>query len=156
MRTAYIELNATNQICSLAPGTEKKQFSYMGITIFPCTAFTSLPELLRMNYDYFILDMGVLNIYSAKEFIKCEKQFLVCSLSKWRRNRTLEKLQELVDTTHMDRKSLHVLACGSKNESTLSIPKGPAFKMLSIPFIPNPFHLSSEFFSFFRKILGAY
>lgn len=156
MRTAYVELNASNQICSLAPGTGNDAFSYMGITMFPCITLTSLPELLRMDYDYFILDMGVLNTYSAREFIKCEKQFLVCSLSKWRKKRTLEKLEKLqIDFTH-NRKILRILGCGSEKESNLSLSKGPTFKTVPIPFIPNPFHLPLELFSFFRKILGVY
>lgn len=156
MRTAYVELNASNQICSLSPGTGNGAFSYMGITMFPGITLTSLPELLRMDYDYFILDMGVLNTYSVREFVKCEKQFLVCSLSKWRKKLTLEKLEKLRTDLSCNQKILRILGCGSEKESKLSLPNGATFQMIPIPFISNPFHLPLELFSFFRKILGEY
>ena len=153
MKVAYVELNATNQIGSLHPGTENTPFSHMGIMMFPRTTLTSLPEILSMNFDYFILDMGVLNTYTAKEFFKCEKTFLVCSLSKWKRRHTIEKVAHLLSTTNYTQEYVTLLASNGKNESTITISNRLTFKVYSFPFIANPFQLPSEFFSFLGKIL---
>lgn len=156
MRTAYIELNATNQIRSLSSDSGKTSFSYQGITIFPGATFTSLPDLLCMEYDYFILDMGVLNTYSVKEFLKCEKQFLVCSLSKWRKAQTIQKLEQLLLNFSFNQKVFRIITCSSKKESKLAVSNGLTFSVVPMPFLQNPFQLPLEFFSFFRKILGVY
>lgn len=154
-KTAYIELNATNQIRSLSSGTGSKSFSYLGFDLFPCTTLTSLPEILRMDYEYFILDMGVLNHYTAGEFFKCEKQFLVCSFSKWKKAQTMEKLERLLTNNHYTQaECLIILSINSKKESTLTMSHSLTFRMKPIPFIPNPFQLPSEFFAFFGKLLG--
>ena len=153
MKVAYVELNATNQICSLHPGTENTHFSHMRIMVFPRTTLTSLPEILSMDFDYFILDMGILNTYTAREFFKCEKMFLVCSLSKWKRRHTVEKIAHLLSNTNHTQEYVTLLVSNGENESTISISDRLTFKVYSIPFIPNPFQLHSDFFSFFGKIL---
>ncbi len=153
-KTAYIELNATNQICSLAPGTGNTSFTYIGIHVFPCTTFTSLPEILRMEFDYFILDMGVLNTYTAKEFFKFEKQFLVCSLSKWKQKQTLAKLEQLLKENYIQSGCLVVLSTSNIKESHIPISNRLHLKIGSIPFISNPFQLHPEFFTFLQKLIG--
>jgi hypothetical protein len=155
-KTAYVELNATNQICSLSPGTGKRPFSYMGITIFPGTTHTSLPEILRMDFDFFILDMGVLNVYTANEFARYDRQFLVGSLSKWKRKHTLKQIEHLILNSRLHRDYLLILGNDDKKESKKTFFFEDGFRVCPIPFIPNPFRLDSELFSFFEKILGNY
>lgn len=152
-KTAYIELNATNQIHSLHPGTENTLFCHTGFYVFPSTTFTSLPEILHMKFDYFILDMGVLNTYTAREFFKCEKQFLVCSLSKWKRKQTITKLEQLLKDNYIHSGSLVVLSTSSIEESHIPISNRLSFNIRSVPFLANPFQLKPEFFAFFGKLL---
>ena len=70
MKTAYIELNTTDQIKSLSPKNSLDPFVYKGIHIFPSTKVTSVSDILSKDFDYFILDMGVLTKYTAVEFSK--------------------------------------------------------------------------------------
>lgn len=109
-----------------------------------------------MDFDYFILDMGVLNVYTAKEFAKCEKQFLVCSLNKWKRKPTIEKISQLLKNTYMHQEDITILGNCSNKESILTLSPSVRFRMIPMPFITNPFQLHSEFFTFFEKILGQY
>lgn len=149
-KTAYIELNTTNQIYSLFHGRNKKTFSYFGIDFFPCVTVTSLSEILNKNYDFFILDMGVLNVYTAREFSKCDKQFLVCSLSKWKKHQTMEKLNQLFQQTNLNQRRVTIL-------DNLHSKKSTSFSMLdnriTIPFIPNPFQIETNLFCVFHRIL---
>ena len=128
----------------------------MGITIFPHRTFTSLPEILHMDYDYFILDMGILNTYSAKEFAKYERQFLVCSLNKWKKKKTMDKLTKLLETTCIPPECITILSNCERKESTFQVSQSISFPVLSIPFIQNPFQLALEFLSPFHKISGLY
>ncbi|MBE5888955.1 MAG: hypothetical protein E7283_09035 [Lachnospiraceae bacterium] len=155
-KTAYIELNASNEICCLTHDSRLDCFSHMGITIFPHRTFTSLAEILHMDYDYFILDMGVLNSYSAKEFAKFERQFLICSLTQWKKRKTSEKLVQLLETICIPPECITILSNCEKKESTLQVSPTVFFPVVSIPFIENPFHLTLEFLSPFYKISGLY
>lgn len=132
---------------------ESKSFSFLGIDFFPCRTVTSLPEILRMDYEYFILDMGVLNTYTAKEFSRCDKQFLVCSLSKWKRKNTTEKIEHLLNNTFIQKEHLIILENLGKKESKLSISSGKPLMVLPFPFVENPFQLETRLFNDFENLL---
>lgn len=107
-----------------------------------------------MDFQYFVLDMGVLNVYTANEFAKCETQFLVGSLSKWKRKHTLDNVEKLIFNSNLHPEYFTLLTSGSENESNFSLSLPCSLSALPIPYIPNPFQLHSELFSFFGKILG--
>ena len=151
-KTAYIELNATNQIFSLSHGGNQKSFSYYGIDFFPQVSVTSLREILNKNYDFYILDMGVLNHYTATEFAKCDKQLFVCSFSKWKKKQTMEKLNELYQQMYICQESVILLANLEGKKSTL-LPMFP--NRISIPFISNPFQLEPSLFHVLYLLLGG-
>lgn len=152
-KTAYIELNATNQIRALSPKKDTSFFSYLKIDFFPCTTITSLPEILQLNYDYFILDMGVLNTYTAKEFSKCEKQFLVCSLCKWKYHQTKEKIVKLLQQTNIHQENVIILDNMREKKSIFNTFFFLSMNRILIPFIPNPFQLEPSLFKVFHQIL---
>lgn len=117
---------------------------------FPCITVASLSEILCKKYDYFILDMGVLNAYTAQEFSKCDKQFLVCSLCKWKKTQTEEKLRQLYHQTYIHQECVTVLDNLQGKKSTPSI----LFDhRIPIPFISNPFHLEPDLFHVFYRML---
>lgn len=94
--------------------------------------------------------MGVLNAYTAKEFSKCDKQFLVCSLCKWKKAQTTEKLNQFYNQTYIHQKCVTVLDNLKEKESTISLLTDPR---IPIPFIKNPFHLEPDLFRVFYQIL---
>ena len=150
-KTAYIELNLTNQISSLSNGKNLKSFSYFGIDFFPQVSVTSLKEILSKNYDFYVLDMGVLNNYTATEFAKCDKQFLVCSFSKWKKTQTLEKLKQLYQQAYICQE--HVILLSNLEE--IKSNRFPSSKnRIPFPFISNPFQLEPNLFHVFDHMLG--
>lgn len=126
----------------------------MGITFFPAVTITSLPEILSLEFDYFILDMGILNGYTAKEFSKCNKQFLVCSLCKWKWPLSLEKIEELIKKNIIHQEYVTVLGNTDIKSSVLTISSGIKCKFFSLPFIKNPFQLVTTDFAIFNRLLG--
>lgn len=94
--------------------------------------------------------MGVLNTYTAQEFSKCDKQFLVCSLCKWKKDQTNEKLKQFYNQTYIHQKCVTVLDNLKVNESTISLLSG---NRISIPFIKNPFRLEPDLFRVFNHLL---
>lgn len=144
MKTAYIELNTTNQIRALSSKQGKPSFTYKGIVFYPNTTVTSLSEILHKNYQYFILDMGVLNTYTTTEFLCCNRQFLVCSPSKWR----LASIQEKIEKTfknQQEQNCIQLIMNLSEEKETASI-FSDSSRQLSFPFIQNPFHIEPRHF----------
>lgn len=136
MKTAYIELNSHNHINALVGNTKKPAFKYKGIVFYPNTHITSLPEILRKDYRYFILDMGVLTTYTASEFLRCDKSFLVCSPSKWRENQLHKKIKTIFK--EKSKKNCVTLIMNLNQEESKNF--------ISFPYIPNPFLIEPRHF----------
>lgn len=143
MKTAYIELNSTNQIHTLSHTHEKPSFLYKGVVFYPNITVTSLPEILHMDYRYFILDMGVLTTHSIPEFLRCNKSFLVCSPSKWRCSQIKEKIEFLF---HQQQQNCFSLIMNlTEKESTFTY-FFHDYERFVFPYILNPFHLEPHNF----------
>lgn len=139
MKTAYIELNTTEQIKSLSNKNSTDPFVYKGIHIFPSTKVTSLPDIFCENFDCIILDMGVLTNYTAIEFSKCDKQFLVCDFSQWKKDIQVKKLKDMFQISHIKRKGVILIRTFEKESTCLEFIN---CNIQTFPFITNPFQLS--------------
>lgn len=142
MKTAYVEFNTNNHIRALIQKKGQSSFSYKGIVFYPNTDVTSLAEILRKDYRYIILDMGVLNTYTINEFLRCDKSFLISSPSKWRKPLIQEKIEKLFK--HQSTKNCFTLIMNlSSEESTHSF----------FPYIANPFHIEPRHFRAISQLL---
>jgi len=139
MKTAYIELNTTNQIKSLSNKNSLDPFVYKGIHFFPSTKVTSVSDILSKNFDYFIFDMGVLTNYSSVEFSKCHKQFLVCDFCQWKKHILLERINDLFQISFINKKGVIILKTYEKESTGLDLINN---NVKTFPFIKNPFQLT--------------
>ncbi len=152
MKTAYIELNTTNQISTLVQKQGKPSFKYKGIVFYPNTPVTSLPEILHQDYRYFILDMGVLNTYTTTEFLRCDKPFLVCSQSKWRSSQLKEKIEKLFKN-QQNQNCIKLIMNLCEEESYFSIFFNTC-ERLFFPYISNPFQIEPRHFRALSLLLN--
>ena len=150
MKTAYIELNTTNQIKSLSKRNNSDSFSYFGIHIYPSTKVTSLSEILNRDYDFFVLDLGVLTSYTAPELSKCQKQFIVGDFCEWKKNSTLSKIKDLFQNTCLNREKIMILK-NYTSKSTCLFSLGYHEKV--VPFFENPFQLTVTSFNAVTNLL---
>lgn len=81
-RTAYVELNGTHEILSLSKTADEKVFTYKNVDFFPHAVMSTLTEILNMRYERVIIDFGILNPNTLKEFIsRCKMTSLTSCLS---------------------------------------------------------------------------
>ena len=144
--TAYLELNATNEIYQLNPKPSTGKFTYMGIDFFPEATLRQLPEFLQMNYSYFVLDFGVPNAYTFSEFLRCGLKYCVCSYSPWKR-------QQYDDFYRHDNKNNELHHTHVKVLGNYEIKDSGNKNCETIPFLPNPFQLAPGEFTFFDRLL---
>lgn len=153
MKTAYIELNTTDQIRSLSHDTDVSSFSICGYILFPQVKVTSLPEILAMDFDYFVIDMSIITAYTAREFVKCNHRFLVCSLCEWKKADTSRKLKQLFQQTNISQEAVTILNNLCK-KSTVVFSDLPHLQVIPFPFIQDPFQLEPKEFAIFSNLLA--
>ena len=81
----------------------------MGICMFPEITLSSLPEILQKDFDYFVLDMGILNPYTAYEFSRCHMQYIVGDFSLWKKAKTLHSLEQLLKSININQEKVILL-----------------------------------------------
>lgn len=143
MKTAYIELNSTNQIHEISRTQGKPSFTHKGVVFYPNTTVTSLPEILHKEYRYFILDMGVLSTHTSAEFLRCDKSFLVCSPNLWRRSQIREKIEVLF---HYQQQNCFSLIMNLTDKRSTLTTFFDDYEQLYFPYISNPFQLEPHNF----------
>lgn len=152
-KTAYVELNTSDEIRFIKGGTQKDVCYHMGIALFPNASPSSLSAILERDFEYFILDMGVLNTYTIEQFSHCQKQFIVGSLNSWKRHKTLEKISQLTKNTMIHQDKVIFIRTPEEKESNFSLFSKPFAKIVDAPYIPNPFHISFDSFGFYETLL---
>lgn len=172
---AYVELNSTGQIHHLHTKSSKflsssrevsskklyskdylsKEYSYQGIHFFPEVTLSSLPEILQKDFEYFVLDMGILNPYTAYEFSRCHMQYMVGDFSLWKKEKTLHNLEQLIKLNNISKEQV-ILLENPKIKESLCFQSVQGFsRKITVPFISNPFRIASNEFVFYENMLGG-
>lgn len=136
----------------LSKSGKKEPFTQTGFHIFPQTTISALPEILRMNYDYLIFDYGVLNPNIAQEFSRCDYQYLIGDLSNWKKTITLEKSEQYINKKIIKPEYVTFLGNPLIKESHCCRFLSSFYQVYSVPYIKNPFRITSEDFIFYESI----
>ena len=150
---AFIELNATNQIRLLNLNTNNYTFRKNYINFFPNSTLNNLQDILKQDYDFFILDFGVLNQYTINEYARCHMQLAICPLSSWKKTVLEEFLETLCDKYINYQTHITFLGYERIKENLTRIHRTYKIDILPLPFLPNPFQITSEDFDFFNNLL---
>ncbi len=141
-KTAYIEINSSDEVSCMG---KKDVFNFMNITFYSSITLSRLSEILQKNYKYFVLDFGTINNITIKEFMRCDTRIALCSYSPWKK-KALSDFTCLLEENNINiKKDIKLL--GNLVEKKTSI------KFDSIPFIANPFQITSQYFWLFEKLL---
>ena len=102
-------LNGTHEILSLSKTADEKVFTYKNVDFFPHAVMSTLTEILNMRYERVIIDFGILNPNTLKEFMRCDVRIAVCTISKWNRG-ALNRIIELFNSNKItDSESVKIL-----------------------------------------------
>lgn len=152
-KTAYIELNPSDQISSLKNKDCRTRFSHYHIDFFPNSTLSSYNNILSGKHQYYVIDFGVLNINTLNDFMRCDIKFAICSLSPWKTTSLTKFLNLFIDNNVNIEKDITLLGypVESKpyNKEISEMPQ----EIYCIPYLQNPFHITSGYFNFFEMIL---
>lgn len=154
-RTAYVEMNGTNQIVSLAKDVHARQFQFMDIVCYPLAIEEDLPHILSEHFSFIVLDLGVLSEKTHWNFYKCDTKFVIGSVSPWKAAIYYHMLETLLYNVNLQKD--HVMVMGNlgikENKKDFAHMYGLAVK--EIPVISNPFQLTTANCAFLQETLAT-
>lgn len=150
-RTAYVELNGTHEILSLSKTADEKVFTYKNVDFFPHAVMSTLTEILNMRYERVIIDFGILNPNTLREFMRCDVRIAVCTISKWNRG-ALNRIIELFNSNKItDSESVKILFNLVEKKKTINH-KHFKYPVVGFPYLEDPFLINTSLFGTLDKI----
>lgn len=128
-------------------------FTFQNVPIVPHCTLADLPLWLGKPYSFYILDMGVINANTSAIFYRSDLCITIGSICPWKS----KKYQDFVNAlkNNYEHYLIHFifLSNGGITRDLRSFYHDTHVKPESIPYIPDPFQLSSEQWSFFDRML---
>lgn len=156
-QVAYLEVNATGEISAISgksalqPG--KTNFSHKGIHFYPQVTLDKLWELLRLSYDFFVLDFGTLSPLSFREYVKADYYFIVGHCTPWKLVYYHNFFQKYKHNWEPE-KTICLEALGTKKSICKPSDQLP-FRVRQIPFLEDPFYLASQDWEFYQELVKS-
>lgn len=112
-----------------------------------------MPELMHLRHKYKVLDFGVLTPYTLPEFKRCDQQIVLTNISCWKTKQLDQFLQNQKITIRKDRTECILFLCwGATKDNQKQIQRAYGIRVIPVPFLENPFQVSSKHFQFFEQI----
>ncbi len=146
-RTAYVELNGTHEISGLSSGPNDTVFTYKNVDFFPRAIMPTLSKILNMNYERVIIDFGIINTNTLKEFMRCDVRLAVCTYSKWNTS-ALNDFIYFFKSNEIELKLLLNLVEKKETISHFSF----KYPVVCFPFLEDPFLINTCHFGTLDKI----
>lgn len=151
-----MELNLTGALYNLSPSNEhKSSFDYLHIHMYPSVTLSLFPEVCRNNHTCMVIDFGVMNPNLFSAFSQCDIMIMIGNICPWNWKQYLNNMNTIKENhKNIYKNILFLSSYGSKENQSNIIGKFPN-SIISIPFIENPFQITSEYFGFFERLLES-
>ena len=151
--TACVELNPTKAFSHLSNGADSRAFRYMHIQMFPSVTLSLLPQIMAQPFRYIIVDYGVLNPNTLPSFSRCDCKFLIGNICPWKWKQYYETIYQIKNNHRNLYKNIYLLGTPGLKENLTNAHRNISNSIMPVPFIENPFQLTSTDFGFFEKLL---
>lgn len=128
-------------------------FHLDGVSYYPHTELQQIPEVMNDPYQFLILDLGC-DVGSVwQEFLRCDKKFMVGSLSPWRISRVENNISRLYSFILNKKLSCCFITLSDSSYEKKRIQNTYHVPVRTMPFIADPFWLVKDQLSFFQQLL---
>lgn len=108
---------------------------------------------MQSKHKFHVLDFGVLTPYTLPEFARCDLQIVLTNISCWKEKQLVQFLQNKKTTMRKDRTECIFFLCwGATKDNQKRIERTYGIRVIPVPFLENPFQVSSKHFRFFEQI----
>lgn len=102
----------------------------------------------KSGYEAILVDYGAASEDTVKEFLRCDRRFVLGSLSEWQIEEFI-KLEERIRKTGSDFRMMSVFGSG---EARKAMEKRFKTQILQIPFSPDAFKIEGKLLLFYQKL----
>lgn len=141
------DLNSMKRICSKDKGT-KGVFRVLETDCYESADINTLLLCKKSGYQTLIVDYGAVSEGNLKEFLRCDRQFVVGSLSEWQMN----EFVEFERNRKQAEKSWESLLSFGSEEARKNMEKKLRFPVRRIPLSVDPFIITSEIIGFYKQL----
>lgn len=128
---------------------EKKRFQVLDADYYKAAGPAELGEVLECNFNDILIDFGVLREDCISEFMRCEEQLVVGSLSEWQE----EAFRKFVKEHGTGKKSWKYIAAFGSEETRKEFMRRPGVAVERIPSSVDAFSVTKECSRFFTNLI---
>lgn len=155
-RTAFLEMNAhkdfsrIEKMC-LGKREEMNKFCLKKVTYYKQVNQKEITDIMNEDYDYIVIDFGSELNNNKMEFLRCDKKFVISSITDWKR----DSLSQFIQTNRITKGHdawIYLFIFG-QNKDITCIKREEKIKAKIIGYEPNPYVVSNEIISLFHSII---
>lgn len=152
--TAYLEMNGSHEILALAgKKNSDTPFVHQRVTYYPGVTLVQTPKILSCRYKYFVMDFGCPNSHTIREFLQCDLRLIVGYVSPWKVVQLEQFVRKLSGVSQFkEEENVYIGNFMGRKKDLEQISKKLNIRMIPMPFLPNPFRVTSSDFGFFETI----
>jgi hypothetical protein len=152
LSAAVVELGDRPCIRAMdADGGSSDSFTCEGVGYYPQADPAQMPQLLNSSYAYLLLDLGC-GENTWQEFLRCDRKYLVASMSPWRMKQTENFMAEHERERSSNYFTALLTVTGSVYEKKKFQQKYHV-PVRTIPLMADPFRLVKDQLPFFQELL---
>jgi hypothetical protein len=151
--TAYLEVNAGNEIRALSNEQDPSApFRHQGVVFYPDLTIRQLSEVKQKRYRYFILDFGRPTPHTLLEFAHCDHRIVLTDSAAWK-SAELDRFAIELQKNNIAWDTCKTVCMRGKKSDFAHLNRTYGIRVISAPELRDPFHLTSEVFPFFEKLM---
>lgn len=150
-KTALIELSGKHELRDMIRKEGGKKQKLLGVQYYTDICVGKIPEIMNSRYEAIVLDLGADYAAAREEFLRCDRKIVTGSISPWKISAYEHFLKNIIASENYEAWEFLVLFANLLDKK--KVQKRYGVRMLSIPWIENPFYLKKEDMVFLQKIV---
>lgn len=149
-------MNGSREICTLSQeSSSDKPFVHQRITYYPSMTLLQLPKVLSRHYRYYVLDFGRPNLHTMRAFERCDIRLVIGSVCPWKKTQFIQSVHSIFYNDKNKEDNVYLGNFMEHKRDLEPIEQQCDVHIVPVPFLPNPFRITSKDFAFFEEILGG-
>jgi hypothetical protein len=119
---------------------------------YPDLTMRSMSKVLQKHYKYAVLDFGRPTPHTLLEFVHCDRRIVLADSAIWKSDE-LDRFANELRKNNIAWDTCRTVCMRGKKSDCARLSRKFGIHVISAPELRDPFHLTSDSFSFFEKLL---
>jgi hypothetical protein len=127
-------------------------FRHQGVVCYPDLTIRHMAEVMQLRYRYYVLDFGRPTPYTFPEFGRCDHRIVLTDTAIWK-TAELDRFAAELQKNNIAWDTCKTVCMRGKKSDCARLARLYGIRLISAPDLKDPFHITSETFPFFEKIM---